>query len=348
MRGDAGSTRILRGLRGGFDASGAAAVTRILVVRPSSLGDVVYALALVHDVLAHAPRTAIDWVAEEAFAPLVRMDPRIGTVVPVAFRRWRNAPVAAASWREFAAFRTALRAPRYDAILDLQEQVKGGVIARMARGRRHGLDRQSIREPLATLFDDVHHRIGRDLHFVDKCRALAGAALGYAVTGPPRWHFDVPAAVPTMPAGPYALVFHATSRADKLWPEAHWVALLARFAGGGLATLLPWGNAEEEARSHRIAAGASNAVVPSRQTLPALAALARNAQIVVGVDTGLTHLAAALGAPTVAVFAATDPGLAGVARVGTHAQDVGDRHGPPSFDAVAAATGRASRTTPQC
>jgi heptosyltransferase-1 len=322
-------------------------VRRVLVVRPSSLGDVVYAMALVGDVLAHDPGATIDWVAEEAFVPLVGMDPRIGTVVPVAFRRWRHALLAPGSWREFRALRAALRAPRYDVILDLQEQVKGGLIARMARGRRHGLDRQSIREPIATLFDDVHHRIGRDLHFVDKCRALAGAALGYAVTGPPHWRFETPVSPPAMPAGPYALVFHATSRADKLWPEVQWRALLALFADAGLAAVLPWGNADEEARSRRIAADARNAVVPSRQTLPALAALARNARIVVGVDTGLTHLAAALGTPTLAVFTATDPGLAGVARVGPHAQDIGDRRGPPSFDAVAAAVGRALRMTPE-
>lgn len=323
-------------------------MSRILVVRPSSLGDVVYALALVDDVLAHDPHAQVGWVAEEAFASLVGMDRRVAPVVPVAFRRWRTRPLAAATWREFRAFRSALRAERYDVILDLQEQVKGGLIARMARGRRHGLDRQSIREPIATLFDDVHHRIGRDLHFVDKCRSLAGAALGYAVTGPPRWHFTVPTAGPALPVGPYALVFHATSRADKLWPEAHWRALLARFADAGLATLLPWGSADEEARSHRIAAGAVDAIVPARQSLPALAALARSAHVVVGVDTGLTHLAAALGAPTVAIFAATDPRLAGVARVGAHAQDVGDARGAPSFDAVAAAAGRALRTAPQC
>lgn len=323
-------------------------MSRILVVRPSSLGDVVYALALVDDVRARDPGATIDWVAEEAFAGLVAMDPRIRAVLPVAFRRWRKRPLTAATWREFRAFRAALRAQRYDVILDLQEQVKGGLIAGMARGRRHGLDRRSIREPIATLFDDVHHRIPRDLHFVDKCRVLAGAALGYKVTGPPHWRLVVPDTVPAMPAEPYALVFHATSRADKLWPEAHWRALLARFAGAGLATLLPWGSADEEARSRRLAAGATDAVVPPRQTLPALASLARNAQVVVGVDTGLTHLAAALGAPTVAIFAATDPRLAGVARVGPHAQDVGDAHGAPSFDAVAEAVGHALRAAPRC
>ncbi|MFO1315957.1 MAG: lipopolysaccharide heptosyltransferase I [Burkholderiales bacterium] len=325
-----------------------AAARGVLVVRPSSLGDVVYAMALVADVAAHDPALAVDWVAEEAFVPLVRLDPRIRTVIPLALRRWRRRALAAATWREFGAFRRALRAQTYAAILDLQEQVKGALVARMARGTRHGLDRASIREPVATLLDDVHHRIARDQHIVDKCRALAGAALGYAPQGPPRWGFAPPPTAAAMPGGRYALVFHATSRGDKLWPEDRWRALVERLADAGIATLLPWGSAPEEARSRRIAAGVAGAVVPPRQSLPELATLARHADVVAGVDTGLTHLAAALGTPTVAVFTATDAALAGVARAGTHALDLGGNGVVPAFDDVAAAVGRALRAAPRC
>jgi heptosyltransferase I len=315
----------------------------LLVVRPSSLGDIVHALALVADVRAHDPALPIDWVAEEAFVPLVRLDPRIRTVVPMAFRRWRDAPLAPQSWRELRDFRRALRREDYALVLDLQEQVKGALVTRMARGRRHGFDRQSIREPLATWFDDVHHRIPRDQHFIDKSRALAAAALGYQVEGPPRWQFAPPAQKAIAPAARYALVFHATSRADKLWPEERWRALLAHFAEAGIATLLPWGNAAEETRSQRLAAGMQCVIVPPAQTLPELTALARSAEIVVGVDTGLTHLAAALGTPTVAIFTTTDAALAGVARTGPHALDVGGNDHVPTFDDVVAATGQALR-----
>ncbi len=331
-----------------MSAGGAGTARGVLVVRPSSLGDVVYALALVADVAAHDPAVPVDWVAEEAFVPLVRLDPRIRSVVPLALRRWRGRPLAAATWREFGAFRRALRSERYAAILDLQEQVKGALVARMARGTRHGLDRASIREPVAAWFDDVHHPIAREAHFVDKCRALAAAALGYAVAGPPRWHFAPPATAAAMPAGRYALVFHATSRDDKLWPEDRWRALGERLAAAGIATLLPWGSAAEEARSRRIAAGVAGAIVPPRQSLPELAALARRADVVAGVDTGLTHLAAALGTPTVAVFTATDAAQAGVARTGPHAQDLGGRGSVPTFDEVAAAVGRALAAAPRC
>jgi heptosyltransferase-1 len=130
-------------------------MSAVLVVRPSSLGDIVHALALVADIRAHRPELAVDWVAEDAFAPLPALDPGVRRVIPVALRRWRTRPFAAATWREIAAFRRDLAREAYVAVLDLQEQVKGAVIARLARGPRHGPDRASIREPVATLAHDA-------------------------------------------------------------------------------------------------------------------------------------------------------------------------------------------------
>lgn len=328
----------------GDDASG----TEVLVVRPSSLGDIVHSLALVSDVESGMPGATIDWVAEEAFAALVALDPRIRRVVPLALRRWRRTPARMATWRELRSFAQDLRARRYTAILDLQEQVKGALIARLARGRRHGFDRRSIREPVATLFDDVHHAVDRQQHFIDKARALAGAALGYRAEGAPRWGLVPPARSAAMPAVPYALALHATSRDDKLWPEMQWQRLLVHFAQAGLAVLLPWGNDEERARSERIARATPGAIVPPRQSLPEMATLARNAEVAVGVDTGLTHLAAALGTPTVALFTTTDASLAGVARAGSHAEDLGGNGRVPTLDDAIAAAGRVTRAAPRC
>lgn len=320
----------------------------VLLVRPSSLGDIVYALAIVSDLAMHAPQLAVDWVAEEAFVPLVRLDPRVRHVVPLGLRRWRGAPLARHTWRDANAFRRALRGERYTAIVDLQEQVKGALISRIAHGTRHGFDRNSIREPIATMLHDVHHQVERQQHFVDKCRALAAAALGYRVDGPARWQFVPPATAAVMPPGRFAIVFHATSRHDKLWPEDAWRALLTQFAAAGITTLLPWGNADEEQRSRRLAAGADAAIVPPPRSLPELAALIRHAEIVVGVDTGLTHLAAAMGAPTVAVFTTTDPVLAGVARTGPHAADIGGHGVVPAPADVIAAAGRQMQRAPRC
>jgi len=323
-------------------------MSSLLVVRPSSLGDVVHALALAADVARARPGMAIDWVAEEAFAELPAMCPGIRHVIPLSLRRWRHAPFAAQSWREAREFARALRETRYDAILDLQEQVKGAVVARTARGVRHGFDRDSIREPIASWFDDVHHRIDRKAHFVTRCRELAAAALGYATQGAPRWNLVPPRESEAMPDRRYAVVLHATSRESKLWPEERWRALLGCLSDAGLAVLLPWGDHAEKSRSRRLADGIDAAIVPERQTIPSLAALLRRAELAVGVDTGLTHLAAALGTPTLALFAATDPAGAGVAIAGAHARDLGGRDSVPALDEVQAAAGQLLRASPRC
>jgi heptosyltransferase-1 len=322
----------------------------VLVVRPSSLGDVVHALALVADVRAHRPELAVDWVAEEAFAPLVALDRGVRRVIPVALRRWRRRPLAPATWREIAAFRRELRRETYAAVLDLQEQVKGALVARLARGPRHGPDRASIREPVATLAHGHHHPIDSDQHLIDRCRQLAAAALGYRAEGPPRFGIAAPppAAGAPVPDRPYVVFLHATSRADKLWPEAHWRALIVAFAREGFAVVLPWGDAVERARSDRLAAGEAAAQVPPRQPLPALATLLARAELAVGVDTGLVHLAAALGTPTVSLFVATDARLAGVERASPLSRDLGGIGVVPDVAAVRDAAGALMRRAPRC
>jgi heptosyltransferase-1 len=324
-------------------------VSAVLAIRPSSLGDIVHALAIVADIRAHHPGLAIDWVAEEGFVPLVELDPGVRRVIPIGFRRWRHRLLAPATWREWAAFRRDLRQERYAAVLDLQEQVKGALIATMARGTAHGPDRASIREPVATLAHDAHHAIDPRQHLIDRCRQLAAAALGHRVEGPPRFGLVPPPPAAGLADGrPYVVCVHATSRPDKLWPDAHWRALIAHFARAGLRVLLPWGSASERARSEALALGEPDATVLPRQSLPALAGILARAELVVGVDTGLVHLAAALGAPTIALFTATDPALAGVERASANARDLGDAGRTPDVAEVQAAAGALLRRASRC
>jgi heptosyltransferase-1 len=300
----------------------ALAMTRVLIIRPSSLGDIVHALPIVHDMHGHCRDLVVDWVAEEPFPALVRLNHGIRRVIPIALRRWRRRALSHATWREMKVFRRELVHDRYDAIIDLQEQVKGALIAWLARGPVHGPHRATIREPAATLLYRHSYRIDPNQHLIDRCRLLAGRAFGYEPAGPPRFDLDAAAHGGALDRR-YAVCVHGSSRDEKLWPEGHWKALLDSFASMGLDTVLPWGNRAEAARSERLAAGQTRASVPPWQTLPELAALLARATLVVGVDTGLTHLAAALGTPTVALFTATDARLAGVERAGGPARDLG-------------------------
>jgi heptosyltransferase-1 len=322
-------------------------MSRALIIRPSSLGDIVHALPIVHDIRGHRPGIAIDWVAEEAFVALVAMHRGVDRIIPVALRRWRHNLVDRATWREAAAFRRALVRDRYDVVLDLQEQVKGALLAWLARGPTHGPDRASIREPAASLGYRHRYRVDPAQHLIDRCRALAGAAFGYTADGPP--HFDlVPPPLLAAPETRYAVFVHASSRADKLWPEACWRALIAHFTQAGLTVVLPWGTSDEAERSRRLADGIEGAIVGARRDLAELAALLAGADVICGVDTGVVHLAAALGVPTVALFVATDPRLAGVARAGPRCRDLGGPGVVPSPDQVIAAAGALLRNLPAC
>jgi heptosyltransferase-1 len=284
---------------------------RLLFVKTSSLGDVVHNCPAVSDAARAWPDAAIDWVVEEGFAEVAAMHSRVRRVIPVALRRWRGAAWRARTWREIGAFRRALRAEHYDRILDTQGLLKSALMARLARGERHGMDAASAREPLAARFYDQRHAVPTGQHAVDRNRQLVAAALGAATPAGCDYGLRAEGA-PLELAAPYAVLLTMTSRADKLWPEDRWIELGRRLAAQGVRTVLPWGSAEEQARAERIAAAVRDALVPRRMSVAELARLLRGAQGVAGVDTGLTHLAAALGVPAVGIYTSTQARLTGL------------------------------------
>jgi len=233
-------------------------------------------------------------------------------VIPVALRRWRANVFKPSNWREFGQFRRALSGVRYDHVIDTQGLIKSALLARAASGIRHGYARASAREPLAAGLYDLTHAVARDLHAVTRNRRLAAQALGYAPPPGLDYGIGAPAGSAPIDPGTYCVLLHATSRADKLWPERSWERLGSELAQQGYASILPWGDSAEHARSGRIARVLPSAIVPPALGIPGLAAMLAGAKAVIGVDTGLTHLAAALGRPVVALYCATDPGLTGV------------------------------------
>jgi heptosyltransferase-1 len=305
----------------------------ILFIKTSSLGDVVHHMPAVADVRHHYPDARISWVVEEAYAPLVGMHPMVDRVIAVATRRWRRLPLKARTWREIGAVRRELRASAYDFVIDTQGLLRSALIARSARGRRHGYDRESVREPLAALFYDVRHRIERAQHAVARNRALTGAALGYAPDGPPDYGLGS-----MRPSGGVrtAMLLHGTTRTTKEWPVTYWQRLAKALSAQGFSLLLPSGSAAELDRSQEIATGIE-AELLDRQPLDALAHRIAAATVVIGVDTGLMHLAAAFGVPLVAIFTGgSDPRLTGPVGAGP-ITILGQDGAVPSVPAVLAA-----------
>jgi heptosyltransferase-1 len=281
----------------------------ILLIKTSSLGDVIHQMPALTEARQRLPQARFSWVVEEAFAPLVRLHPAVSAVIPVATRRWRQALFSPVNWRDMARFTSALRTSHYDEIIDTQGLFRSALLARVARGRRHGYDSGSVRERAAVALYDVRHRIPRDLHAIERNRRLTGLALGYQPEGGADFGLDRTRLAPVSDG--YGILLHATARVEKEWPEDHWI-LLGKALGSRTGSLvLPWGSEIERARSVRIAAALGNARVPERQSLDRVAALIAGASFVIGVDTGLLHLAAALGVPLVAIFVGSEPGLTG-------------------------------------
>jgi len=308
-------------------------VPRILFVKTSSLGDVVHNCPAVSDVARSVPGARIDWVVEEAFAEVVALHRSVERVIPLAIRRWRAAPLSGATWSEAAAFRRKLREVRYDAVVDTQGLLKSALAACCALGPRHGPDRASAREPLAARFYQHRHPVAPERHAVERNRQLAAAALGYAAGGPCDYGLAAAGAPPLEPRSPFALLLTMSSRAGKLWPEEHWRALGARLASCGVQCVLPWGDEEEQRRCRRIAAEIEGSLVPRHMGLAELARLMARARCAAGVDTGLAHLAAALGVPVVGIYTGSDPMLTGIYGA-PRSRNLGAPGAPPAPEAV--------------
>lgn len=314
---------------------------RILIVKTSSMGDVVHALPLASDLARARPDAAIDWVVEDSFADIPRLHPAIDRVIPVGLRRWRRAPLARATRTEVMAARRALRDHSYAAVIDCQGLIKSALIAVQARGPLWGPDRASAREPLAALLYRRRVAVDRAQHAIARNRALGAAAFGAAIDDPPRFALRVPplaqpALVDFAQRGPYAVLLTNASRATKLWPPERWRALEAWLAARGVSSALPWGSAAEQRDTQARAAGMRRAWVAPPASLRELAALLHGARIVVGLDTGLSHLAAAAGAPTVGLFCDYDPALVGITGDAPCASLGGVGRAPQADDVIAA------------
>jgi len=285
-------------------------MTSILLVKTSSLGDLVHNLPVVCDIHRAVPDAAVDWVVEETYEAIPRLHRGVRSVIPMSVRRWRKSWWRSETRSELQAGIARLRAHRYDAIIDTQGLLKSALVARAARGTRYGLDWASAREPLGWFYDRTF-RVPWTMHAVERNRELAARALGYQRV--PDVDYGVDARRDAQRASDrYAVLLHSTSAREKLWREDDWVACAEWLAKRDTRVVLPWGCAEERARSERLACRMPHATVPASLSLTEAAGLLAGAQLVIGLDTGLTHLAGALGVPTVAVYVATDPRATGL------------------------------------
>lgn len=285
---------------------------KVLIVKTSSMGDVIHTFPAVEDAHRARPDISFHWCVEEAFAGIVALHPAIQTIHSVAIRRWRGKLLEPGTWWEVVGLRSALRASRYDLVLDVQGLLKSALVARLTAAPIAGFDRSSAREPSASLFYGHRYAVPVGLHAIERTRRLFGLALGYEPDFA-RLESGIvpPAGKSTFVGEKTAFLLHGTSREDKKWPVADWIEIARLLVAREMTPVTTWSNDREQAVAEAIARAVSQTVVVPRSPLAEIAAVLGSSTLVIGADTGLTHLASAFGVPTVAVFLATEPGLTG-------------------------------------
>ncbi|WP_176300725.1 lipopolysaccharide heptosyltransferase I [Burkholderia vietnamiensis] len=310
---------------------------RILIVKVTSLGDVVQTLPVVADLHRAFPGVAVDWAVDESCAEVVRWHPGVSNVLCAPLRRFKKLRNGG-DFKAISASIGALRAHRYDAVIDLHGVYKSAIISALARaGRRVGYQTQDLGETGARFA--YSHRFGPrpDCDAWHGMRVSAGEALGYVPEGVAD-HGIVAPQDARLPAAltdgtPFALLFHATSNPDKQWPADHWAALATQMIARGVRVLLPWGSPAEHDDAQQIAARAPGAIVLPAMSVRELGAAIGLATLVVGVDTGFVHMAHALKRPTVMIFVATSRHHCGIGGA-PHALSIGEPGAPPSVAQV--------------
>ena len=328
---------------------------RLLIVKTSSMGDVVHALPAVSDIQrAHAAAGSgggvkaleVDWLVEPAFAAIPALHPGVTQVHRLPWRKWRRQLTKATTWHAMAELTNSLRARRYDLVIDCQGLLKSALWARRAAAPVAGYDRHSIREPLASLLYAQRHAVPRSMQAVMRCRLLVGSAVAAQMGWNPPTAQSLPPAdfglravqphrAEALDAGPYAVLIPNASRPEKLWPDADWEAVGLSLRQRGWQPVVLWGSPAEEAMARRIAE-ACGAWVPPFLTVEEAARLLAGAQAVVGLDTGFSHVAAALGRPVVGIYCDHEPALAGITGSGP-VRSLGGKGQRPTQEAVLSA-----------
>jgi heptosyltransferase-1 len=288
---------------------------KLLIVKMSSLGDVIHALPAITDIALHCPDAEIHWVVEEAFAAIPDMHPSVSSTIPTALRRWRSRLLNAGTWREASRFLKVLRQQQYDLVIDAQGLIKSALIGGLARGSMAGFDAGSARERLASYSYGTGYAVERNLHAVDRQRRLFGAILGFSPDGPADYGLQV-APDAALRARPTVMLLHGTTWASKHWPESCWIELARILSGQGIRVAVPAGNLPERARARRIIDASGDGMMLEGLGLGTLASCLAGCVAAVTVDSGLGHLAAAVRTPLVSLFGPTDPDLTGIRPAG--------------------------------
>lgn len=284
----------------------------VLIIKTSSMGDVLHTLPAITDAVNAIPGIQFDWAVEPGFAEIPRWHPAIRDIIPLPIRRWRQQLWKSVREKEIQSTLRVLRQKNYDYIIDAQGLFKSAIFARCAKGQRVGYDFLSVREKIAAFFYQKRYSVPKNQHAVERVRQLFAQTLGYCCPSTsPDYGIDPSHFTSPFYEGDYLLFLHGTTWQTKHWPEHYWQELVQWACAAGYRVLIPWGNSVEQLRAQRIKQNHADVLVLPKLSLSEIASIIAKAKGIIAVDTGLGHVAAAIGAPTVSLYGPTDPTLTG-------------------------------------
>ncbi len=306
---------------------------RILIVRTSSLGDIIQAFPAISDIAKHLPGSKIDWVVEENFLEIPRWHSKVNAVLSIAHRRWRNSWWSNQVRMERCALANYFQEHPYDFVLDMQGLLKSAWLTNQAIGERHGLNWKSAREPIASFFYDKRHRVEFWKPAVTRHRLLASMALGYQYSGPADFGLGNVIVEKEKEEKMYIVLMPSSSRRRKFWVKESWLAVVRYLNFSGYQLILLAGNEQEKRYAECITLGISNSKILTKVNFSAIKNLILGARFMIGLDTGLTHLSAALGLPTLGIYCRSSSIRTGL--VGRNfTASLGNQDSPPSLESV--------------
>ncbi len=291
-------------------------MSKYLIIKTSSLGDIVHMLPAISDAAYFNPKIKFNWVVEESFTEVASWHPNVTRVIPIALRRWRKTLLSAQTWKEITHFKQQLQQYNYTKIIDSQGLIKSALITPWAKGEVWGYDKKSITESLASYFYQQKAAVARDLHAITRNRQILAQTLSYSIENRPldygiaENNYKLPQDL--VIADKTILAFHATSREDKEWSLDLWDQFIPQLEQQGYSFLLPWGNQREYQRAQQLSRTHSKVQCLPKCSLGELAALIQKVDAVIGMDTGLMHIAAAFNKKGIALYPVTQPKLTGV------------------------------------
>lgn len=282
---------------------------KLLVIKISSMGDVLHTLPAITDAAQAIPNLEVDWLVDEAFSDIPGWHPSVKNIITIPLRKWKKNIFSFKTAVEFFSFCFALHKKKYDLIIDAQGLLKSAIAAKIPHGEVVGLDKASAREPISCFFYDKKYPVAKNQHAILRTRQLFSQILSYSLEDKKinyGVNFDKLPTLPIILDKKYVVFLHGTTWESKHYPESYWRILLEKCNENNIIVYLPWGNDTEKLRAEKLAENISVAKILPKLSISQIATVLKNATAVIAVDTGLGHLCAALSTPTISLYGPTD------------------------------------------